>query len=106
MTAYPHLFTPIAAGPFTLPNRIIMGWLKRSPGPFGRTLGKTTGWVHRLALQRAGVRFLDGVTYRALDEDALRALGIACTYVGGAKVAAELDAKRAIEDGARIGLAL
>jgi 2,4-dienoyl-CoA reductase (NADPH2) len=25
MTAYPHLFTPIKAGPFTLPNRIIMG---------------------------------------------------------------------------------
>jgi 2,4-dienoyl-CoA reductase (NADPH2) len=114
--------------------------LKRSPGPFGRTLGKTTGWVHRMALQRAGVRFLDGVTYRAiddrglhivrtdgseecieadtivvcagqeslraLDESALRALGIECTYIGGAKVAAELDAKRAIEDGVRIGLAL
>jgi len=114
--------------------------LKRSPGPFGRTLGKTTGWVHRMALQRAGVRFLDGVTYRsidaqglhiaradgtaeciaadtivvcagqeplrALDETALAAAGIGCTYVGGAKFAAELDAKRAIEDGVRIGVSL
>jgi 2,4-dienoyl-CoA reductase (NADPH2) len=120
------------------PHAITM--LKRSPGPFGRTLGKTTGWVHRLALQRAGVRFLDGVAYRAiddrglhiacadgseecieadtivvcagqeplraLDDAALGALGIGCTYVGGAKVAAELDAKRAIEDGVRIGLSL
>ncbi len=25
MPSYPQLFTPIAAGPFTLPNRIIMG---------------------------------------------------------------------------------
>ena len=120
------------------PCKITM--LKRSPGPFGRTLGKTTGWVHRIALQRAGVRFLDGVTYRviddrglhiaradggeecieadtvvvcagqeplrALDQKALAAAGIGCTYVGGAKVAAELDAKRAIEDGVRIGCAL
>ena len=119
------------------PHTITM--LKRSPGSFGRTLGKTTGWVHRLSLQRAGVRFLDGVVYRAiderglhilrgekeecieadtivvcagqeslraLDEDALRAVGIACTYIGGAKLAAELDAKRAIEDGVRVGCAL
>ncbi|MFO0988681.1 MAG: NADPH-dependent 2,4-dienoyl-CoA reductase [Alphaproteobacteria bacterium] len=120
------------------PHAITM--LKRSPGPFGRTLGKTTGWVHRLALQRAGVRFLDGVTYRsvddrglhvaradgteecvaadtvvvcagqeplrALDAGALGALGIGCSYVGGAHVAAELDAKRAIEEGTRAGLAL
>ncbi len=120
------------------PHAITM--LKRSPGPFGRTLGKTTGWVHRLALQRAGVRFLDGVAYRsvddrglhvaradgteeciaadtvvvcagqeplrALDAGALGALGIGCSYVGGAHVAAELDAKRAIEEGTRAGLAL
>jgi 2,4-dienoyl-CoA reductase (NADPH2) len=114
--------------------------LKRSPGPFGRTLGKTTGWVHRMALQRAGVRFLDGVAYRsvddrglhiaradgtqecieantivvcagqdplrALDDKALASFGIGCTYVGVAHVAAELDAKRAIEEGVRAGLAL
>ena len=120
------------------PHAITM--LKRSPGPFGRTLGKTTGWVHRMALQRAGVRFLDGVSYRtvddrglhivradgaqecieadavvvcagqeplrALDEGALAAFGIGCTYVGGAKFAAELDAKRAIEEGMRAAYAL
>ncbi|MCW5771496.1 MAG: FAD-dependent oxidoreductase [Rhodospirillaceae bacterium] len=50
-------------------TRITM--LKRSPGPFGRSLGKTTGWVHRIELQRAGVRFVDGVAYRRIDEAGL-----------------------------------
>jgi 2,4-dienoyl-CoA reductase (NADPH2) len=127
-----------ANGHAPAPHRITM--LKRSPGPFGRTLGKTTGWVHRAVLAKAGVRFLDGVRYasvddrglhilradgtadcieadtivvcagqeplRVFDEATLAAAGIGCTYVGGARIAAELDAKRAIEDGFRAGLAL
>jgi len=36
----------------------------------------------------------------------LEAAGIACTLIGGADVAAELDAKRAIEQGTKLGLAL
>jgi 2,4-dienoyl-CoA reductase (NADPH2) len=38
--------------------------------------------------------------------DGLRALGIAHTLIGGADVAAELDAKRAIDQGTRVALAL
>jgi 2,4-dienoyl-CoA reductase (NADPH2) len=43
---------------------------------------------------------------RAFDAAELARAGIGCTYVGGAKFAAELDAQRAIEDGVRIGAAL
>ncbi|QCO56212.1 FAD-binding protein [Pseudorhodobacter turbinis] len=38
--------------------------------------------------------------------DALEAAGIACHVIGGAEVAAELDAKRAIDQGARLGAAM
>lgn len=112
--------------------------LKRSEGPFGRTLGKTTGWVHRIELQRNGVETIAGVTYDAIDDaglhitiggqsrvipvdtivlcsgqesrtellEPLRQAGIPVHVIGGAKLAAELDAKRAIEEGTRVGLAL
>lgn len=39
-------------------------------------------------------------------EDGLRAAGIATTLIGGADVAAELDAKRAIDQGTRVAAAL
>ena len=38
--------------------------------------------------------------------DALAAQGIACHVIGGADVAAELDAKRAIDQGARLAATL
>jgi 2,4-dienoyl-CoA reductase (NADPH2) len=38
--------------------------------------------------------------------DRLRSMGIDHTLVGGADVAAELDAKRAIEQGTRVALAV
>jgi 2,4-dienoyl-CoA reductase (NADPH2) len=38
--------------------------------------------------------------------DALRERGIAYTLIGGADVAVELDAKRAIDQGTRVALAL
>src|SRR5262245_824006 len=41
--------------------------LKRSHTPFGHTLGRTTGWVHRAELARNGVRMLKGVEYRKID---------------------------------------
>jgi 2,4-dienoyl-CoA reductase (NADPH2) len=37
--------------------------LQRSRGPLGRTLGKTTSWIHRLDLKRHGVKFLNGLQY-------------------------------------------
>lgn len=112
--------------------------LKRSEGPFGRSLGRTTGWVHRIELQRNGVATVAGVSYDRIDDDGLhitvggearvipadtivlcagqdsrtelvaplQAAGLSVHVIGGAKLAAELDAKRAIEEGTRVGLSL
>ena len=112
--------------------------LQRKPGKPGRTLGKTTGWAHRLGLQRRGVEMLGGVSYLGIEEGGLRIrvdgqerllevddvvvcagqepldglalelerAGIAATRVGGALEAAELDAKRAIDQATRLAAAL
>ncbi|MBM2853514.1 MAG: NADPH-dependent 2,4-dienoyl-CoA reductase [Steroidobacteraceae bacterium] len=45
--------------------------LQRKPTPPGRDLGKTTGWVHRLALKRRGVRMMAGVRYERIDDAGL-----------------------------------
>jgi len=108
--------------------------LQRKPTPPGRDLGKTTGWIHRMALKRAGVRMMAGVSYERIDDaglhvstpdgprllevdnvvicagqESLRSLhaelageGRSAHLIGGADVAAELDAKRAIDQGARL----
>ena len=112
--------------------------LQRKPEKPGRKLGKTTGWIHRAALQMKGVKMLGGVQYDAItpegfavtvngqpqilavdtivicagqDPDrslvpALEAGGIRPHIIGGADVAAELDAKRAINQGTRLAAAL
>ncbi|HYM29717.1 MAG TPA: FAD-dependent oxidoreductase, partial [Candidatus Cybelea sp.] len=112
--------------------------LKRSEGPFGATLGRSTGWVHRAVLARAGVTQLAGVTYRRIDDGGvhvtlsgedrviaadtvvicagqepldslhteLRSRGVAADLIGGARLASELDAKRAIEEGVRLAAEL
>jgi 2,4-dienoyl-CoA reductase (NADPH2) len=104
--------------------------LKRSHTPFGHTLGRTTGWVHRAELARNGVRMLKGVEYRKIDAagvhvtaDGKEMLVAADTVVvcagqdprrdlkghhviGGAKEAGELDAKRAMLEGAELAAAL
>ena len=107
--------------------------LKRSTGPFGHTLGRTTGWVHRAELARNGVRMLKGVEYRRIDDaglhivsDGKEALIAADTIVvcagqvpnrlngvrphfhsiGGAKAAGELDAERAMREGVELAAAL
>jgi 2,4-dienoyl-CoA reductase (NADPH2) len=103
--------------------------LQRKTTPVGSTLGRTTGWTHRLTLSRRGVRMVNGVEYLRIDDaglhtlvndqpqlfevdtvvvcagqlplrtlfDELTAKGVKATLVGGAFEAAELDAKRAIE---------
>jgi 2,4-dienoyl-CoA reductase (NADPH2) len=53
-------------------RRITM--MKRSTTPFGHTLGRTTGWVHRAALARHGVRMMKGVEYRRIDGDGVHLL--------------------------------
>jgi len=119
-----------------MPRRIWL--LQRRSTPPGRDLGKTTGWVHRLALKRRGVRMLAGVTYHRIDD---RGLSITCGgeaqvlpvdhvvicagqeprlelvrgienagyrphLIGGSKLATELDARRAIDEGSRLAAAL
>lgn len=110
--------------------------LQRSPGKTGKNLGKTTGWIHRLAFKRQGVKVFDAVSYDKIDEQglhftqkgrkqiltvdtivlcagqrSLRSLKDAVPseklhLIGGAEHADELDAKRAIEQGVRLGLSL
>lgn len=111
---------------------------QRKPGVVGRTLGKTTGWIHRLTLKERGVKMLGGLEYIKVDDaglhikqageakilavdnviicagqepnrdlqDALTALGKPVHLIGGAEIAAELDAKRAILSGTQVALAL
>ena len=108
--------------------------LQRKPDKPGRTLGLTTGWVHRLTLARKHVHFVTGVTYRRVDDEGLHytadgedkvlevdtiivcagqvsrrelkaeldAAGVPTQLIGGADVAAELDARRAIEQASRL----
>ena len=107
--------------------------LKRSTGAFGHTLGRTTGWVHRAELARNGVRMLKGVEYRRIDDAGVHIVlegkdmlieadtVIVCAgqvpnringvrphfhLIGGAKEAGELDAERAMLEGARLAAAL
>ncbi|MEU4689088.1 NADPH-dependent 2,4-dienoyl-CoA reductase [Actinoplanes sp. NPDC023714] len=96
--------------------------LQRKDEALGKGLGKTTGWVHRASLKDSGVTMLRGVSYSHIDDDGLhladRVLAVdtivVCAgqesvrdlvgplssrsfhVIGGADVAAELDAKRAI----------
>ncbi len=74
--------------------------LQRKAEKPGRGLGKTTGWIHRAALAAKGVRMIGGLSR------ALEAAGIAHHLVGGADVAAELDAKRAIDQATRLAARL
>lgn len=109
--------------------------VKRSPGAFGRTLGKSTGWILRQELKDAKVRQISEARYVEIDAqglhialpdrnevlpfdtlvvcagqkpdrhlaDAIAAKGRHVHIVGGARLADELDAKRAIDEGARLG---
>jgi 2,4-dienoyl-CoA reductase (NADPH2) len=53
-----------------VPERDI--WLlKRSKGKFGESLGKTTGWAHRITLKNRGVHMMAGVAYERIDDEGL-----------------------------------
>lgn len=110
------------------PSREI--WLlQRSKGKPGKGLGKTTGWIHRAHLAAHGVTMLGGVDYSHFDDQGLHVLRdgqpevipatdlVICAgqeavadlpgpRIGGARDATGIDAKRAIEEGTRMGLAL
>ena len=122
------------------PARVVT-LMQRKPERPGRGLGKTTGWIHRAALEAKGVEMIGGVTYERIEAggvrisfgaarenprliaadtvvlcagqdsetrlaQALRAAGRAVHLIGGADLAAELDAKRAIDQGTRLAARL
>ena len=112
--------------------------LQRKTTRPGAGLGKTSGWVHRAALQRGGATMLAGVQYDRIDDAGLHitvggeqkllevdnvvicagqesldeltggdaAGGPAFYKIGGAVLASELDAKRAIREGAELAARL
>ena len=45
--------------------------LQRKAGKPGKTLGKTTGWIHRLSLRHRGVHMLGNVSYERIDDQGL-----------------------------------
>jgi 2,4-dienoyl-CoA reductase (NADPH2) len=59
--------------------------LQRKAGAPGKGLGKTTGWTHRLTLQRRGVQMMGGVEYVRIDDEGLH------TLVNGEPVLLDVD---------------
>jgi len=108
--------------------------LQRKKSKIGKTLGKTTGWIHRAALKNKQVKMVAGCEYQQIDDkglhvkidgaekllevdtiivcagqeplrelvEPLEAAGVSARLIGGADVAVELDAKRAIDQGSRL----
>ena len=48
--------------------------LQRKTSAVGKGLGRTTGWTHRITLQRRGVAMVAGVEYEKIDDAGLHAL--------------------------------
>jgi 2,4-dienoyl-CoA reductase (NADPH2) len=45
--------------------------LQRKSTPVGRGLGKTTGWTHRISLAQRGVKMINGLEYKKIDDKGL-----------------------------------
>ena len=109
--------------------------LQRKDSKVGAGLGKTTGWIHRTGLTNRGVIMISSCEYHRIDaeglhmtvagqhrvlevdniiicagQESLRELanGLSKPFhlIGGADVAAELDAKHAIEQGTRLAASI
>lgn len=109
--------------------------LQRKTEGVGKNLGKTTGWIHRIGLMKRGVKMLPGCSYQHIDDNGLHLLIgtdptllevdniVICAgqdsrkeltaglnkpfhLIGGADLAVELDAKRAIDQGTRLAAGL
>ncbi|GAA3819657.1 NADPH-dependent 2,4-dienoyl-CoA reductase [Nocardioides panacisoli] len=110
--------------------------IQRKTTPIGIGLGKTSGWAHRAVLKQSGVRLVSGATYDRVEDlengvalhvtvdgepqavevdhvvvcagqESVRGLaGPGRHVIGGADVAAELDAKRAIRQATELVAAL
>jgi 2,4-dienoyl-CoA reductase (NADPH2) len=44
---------------------------QRSPGKWGTSLGKSTGWISKARLRRAGAKVISGVAYHKIDDKGL-----------------------------------
>ncbi|MEH6812717.1 MAG: NADPH-dependent 2,4-dienoyl-CoA reductase [Motiliproteus sp.] len=116
-------FTPAAREVFLL---------QRKSSKVGAKLGKTTGWIHRTNLLKKGVRMMADCDYQRIDDQGLhlsvagelqllevdnvvicagqesrrelcdQIKDIPVHVIGGADLATELDAKRAINQGTRL----
>lgn len=109
--------------------------LQRKSGKIGAGLGKTTGWIHRADLLMKHVEMLNSCEYTRIDDAGLHLMvageprvlavdhivicagqeprreledgvRIPLHIIGGADRAAELDAKRAIDQGVRLAVGL
>jgi 2,4-dienoyl-CoA reductase (NADPH2) len=58
----------------TTPSRRQVTILQRKKGKLGQSLGKTTGWIHRLSTKLKKVEMLAGVTYVKIDDQGLHLL--------------------------------
>ena len=108
--------------------------LQRKSEKMGASLGKTTGWIHRVLLKQRQVTMINGIAYEKIDDDGLHILhkgksrclavdtvvicagqeplrnlaedlrnfGKPVHLIGGVDRAVELDAQRAIDQGARL----
>jgi 2,4-dienoyl-CoA reductase (NADPH2) len=108
--------------------------LQRKPDKMGASLGKTTGWIHRITLKQRNVAMINSVTYHRIDDDGLhislkgesrilavdtviicagqeplrnlkdelQIRGMPIHLIGGADLTVGLDAKKAIDQGARL----
>ena len=56
----------------TSPREVYL--LQRSAKKLGEDLGKTTGWIHRMALRMKNVKMIGEVTYQKIDDDGLHVL--------------------------------
>ncbi len=119
---------------FAPPSRQIY-LLQRKASKIGASLGKTTGWIHRIDLTKHGVKMLSSCDYEKIDDDGLHLIiagksqilnvdnvvicagqesnnslteGLEKPYhiIGGARQATELDAKRAIKQGMEAAIAI
>ncbi|NRA67925.1 MAG: NADPH-dependent 2,4-dienoyl-CoA reductase [Pseudobacteriovorax sp.] len=109
---------------------------QRKDTKHGKSLGKTTGWIHRTTLKNKKVKMLAGVTYEKIDDQGLhismgsekktlevdhiiicagqqsvtdlvlplKSLNVSVNLIGGAALASEVDAKRAIREGYELAL--
>ena len=119
--------------------------VQRKSGRQGKSLGKTSGWVHRATVKMKGVEQISGASYDKIDDaglhlsfapkeeggerttrvldvetvvvcagqesvrelvDPLTVAGVSTHVIGGADVAAELDAKRAIRQGTEVAASI